>query len=123
VSAAISPVAIARATEQLRQERETFNQVKNQAARWFLLRLVMGYSAIILLCAVMFVASYVLMHAPDYTKEVVVAAGAALFVDVIGLLVAVWKIALNPGFHATLSPVTREEIPLFSATASREETA
>ena len=46
---------------------------------------------------------------------VVTTAGAALFVDVLGLLIAVWKIALNPDFHAKLSPITHEEIPVLTA--------
>ncbi len=111
----LSPVAIERATEQLRQERETFNQAKHHEGRWFILRLVMGYSAVVLLAAVMVVASYILFSAAAFPAGVVTAAGAALFVDVLGLLVAVWKIALNPDFHAKLTPVTREELPLISA--------
>lgn len=111
----LSPVAIERATEQLRQERETFNQAKDHEGRWFILRLVMGYSAVVLLGAVMVVASYILFNAAAFPGGVVTAAGAALFVDVLGLLIAVWKIALNPDFHAKLTPVTREELPSVSA--------
>ncbi len=111
----LSPVAIERATEQLRQERETFNQAKDHEGRWFILRLVMGYSAVVLLGAVMVVASYILFNATAFPAAVVTTAGAALFVDVLGLLIAVWKIALNPDFHAKLAPVTREELPPVSA--------
>jgi len=113
----LSPVAIERATEQLRQERETFNQAKQHEARWFVLRLVMGYSAVVLLGGVMVVASYILFNASAFPAAVVTAAGGALFVDVLGLLIAVWKIALNPDFHAKLSPVTHEEIPASAAPA------
>lgn len=111
----LSPVAIERATEQLRQERETFNQAKQHEGRWFVLRLVMGYSAVVLLGAVMLVASYILFNAAAFPTGVVTAAGAALFVDVLGLLIAVWKIALNPDFHAKLTPITREELPSLSS--------
>jgi hypothetical protein len=38
-------------------------------------------------------------------------AGAALFVDVLGLLVGVWKIALNPGLATKLQPVTTTKLP------------
>jgi hypothetical protein len=118
----LSPVAIERATEQLRQERETFNQAKNHEGRWFILRLVMGYSAVVLLGAVMVVASYILFNAAAFPAGVVTAAGAALFVDVLGLLIAVWKIALNPDFHAKLTPVTREELPPVSAQSATPQT-
>lgn len=107
----LTPVVLARATEQLRQERETFDQAKQHEGRWFVLRLVMGYAAVILLAAIMVVASYVLFNATQFPPAVVTAAGAALFVDVLGLLIAVWKIALNPNFYARLGPVTRVAFP------------
>jgi len=107
----ITPVVVARATEQLRQERETFDQAKQHEGRWFVLRLVMGYAAVILLAAIMVVASYILFNAATFPTAVVTAAGAALFVDVLGLLVAVWKIALNPNFYARLGPVTTVSLP------------
>ncbi|MBM4325743.1 MAG: hypothetical protein FJ118_01155 [Deltaproteobacteria bacterium] len=103
----LTPVVLARATEQLRQERETFDQAKKHEGRWFVLRLVMGYAAVILLAGIMVVASYVLFNGSAFPAAVVTAAGAALFVDVLGLLTAVWKIALNPNFYARLGPVTR----------------
>jgi hypothetical protein len=107
----LTPVVIARATEQLRQERETFDQARKHESRWFILRLVMGYAAVLLLAAVMFVASYILFNNPKFPSTVVTAAGAALFVDVLGLLTTVWKIALNPEFYAKLGPVTQVKLP------------
>ena len=109
--AKLTPVVVARATEQLRQERETFDQAKQHEGRWFVLRLVMGYSAVLLLGAIMAVASYVLFNSSSFPAGVVTAAGAALFVDVLGLLMAVWKIALNPNFSARLAPVTQVALP------------
>ena len=109
--AELTPVVIARATEQLRQERETFDQAKRHEARWFILRLAMGYCAVLLLGVIMAVASYVLFDSPKFPTSVVSAAGAALFVDVVGLLAAVWKIALNPNFSARLTPVTQIALP------------
>jgi hypothetical protein len=108
----ITPVILARATEQLRQERETFDQAKQHEARWFVLRLVMGYAAVVLLSAVIIVASYILFNNAYFPATVVVAAGAALFVDVVGLLVSVWKIVLNPNFAARLGPVTKVKLDI-----------
>lgn len=107
----VTPVVLARATEQLRQERETFDQAKQHEGRWFILRLVMGYASVMLLAAIMMVASYILFNASAFPGGVVTAAGGALFVDVLGLLVAVWKIALNPNFYARLGPVTQVTLP------------
>jgi hypothetical protein len=100
------PVVLARATEQLRQERETFDQAKKHEALWFYLRLVMGYASVVLLTAIMFIASFILFRSSQFSAGVVTTAAAALFADVLGLLVAVWKIVLNPKFYADLGPVT-----------------
>lgn len=102
----LTPVLLARASERLRQERETFDQQKLHEERWFCLRLVMGYSAVILLVSIMAVSTYLLFNASKFSSSVVASAGAALFVDVLGLLIGVWKIALNPSFLTKLGPVT-----------------
>ena len=102
------PIRIERATEQLRQEREVFNQRKNQESRWFLLRLTMGYASVVLLFAVIVISALVLFNSADFPDFTVKAAGAALFADVVGLLVGVWKIVLKPDFMTKLSPETQE---------------
>ena len=106
-----APVVLARATEQLRQERETFDQARRHESLWFCLRLVMGYASVVLLAAIMIVASLILFRASQFPITVVTAAAAALFADVLGLLIAVWKIVLNPNFYASLAPVTTVQVP------------
>jgi hypothetical protein len=103
----LSPIDFERASENLRQERETFDQRKRHENRWFLLRLAMGYSSILLLASIMALSTYILLRAKEFPASVVASAGAALFVDVLGLLVSVWKIALNPDFTTKLAPVTQ----------------
>jgi hypothetical protein len=107
----ILAVQIERAAEQLRQEREIFEQRKQHESRWFCLRLVMGYLSVVLLIAVMLIASYILFNNPSFPPSVVAAAGAALFADVLGMLVGVWKIALNPNFMTQVTPVTSITLP------------
>jgi hypothetical protein len=102
----IVPILLERQREQLRQEREIFEQRKRQDANWFLLRQAMGYSAIVLLGLVAAVSSYVVLHAQAYHVGVSGTAGGALFVDVLGLIAAVWKLVLNPGSITQLSTVT-----------------
>jgi|SRR5208337_2123889 len=106
----ISPIRIERAKEQLRQEREVFDQRKCQEARWFLLRLSMGYASVVLLFAVVLICSLVLFSAPKFSEFTVKAAGAALFADVVGLLISVWKVVLKADFMSKLTPETREEL-------------
>ena len=106
----LTPIRIERAMEQLRQEREVFNQRKNQESRWFILRLTMGYTSIILLFAVIVISALVLLYSQNFPDFTVKAAVAALFVDVLGLLIGVWKIVLKPDFLTKLKAETQEEL-------------
>ena len=104
--ATLSPIEIERANERLRQERVTFEQRKSHDQLWFMLRLTMSITAITLLSAIMVVATYIIIHHETFPGFLVSAAGIALFTDVLGLLVAVWKIVLNPESVTKLEPVT-----------------
>lgn len=112
-NADVTPILIERAAEQLRQEREIFEQRKLQESRWFWLRLVMGYSSIVLLVTVMGISSYILVNAAMFNSVVVTSAGAALFVDVLGLLISVWKVVLSPTTTSQLTAATMINLPEF----------
>ena len=107
----VTPLLIERADEKLRQEREIFNQRRIHDSRWFHLRLIMGYTSVVLLGSVMAVASVILFNNSEYPQSVVTAAGAALFIDVLGMLIGVWKIVLAPTSSGELQPVTEVELP------------
>jgi hypothetical protein len=92
--------------EAIRQQSETFEQLKRQDQQWFSLRLTMGYSAVVLLLVVLSVCAVVIFAAGRFPEFVVKAASVTLFADVIGLLLSVWKVALNPTFQNRLRPVT-----------------
>src|SRR6266568_1451679 len=100
---------VERVKERLRQERVTFNQHRAHENRWFVLRLVMGYSSVLLFIAITVVSSYILLHGSSFSATVVTAAAGALFTDSLGLIVSVWKVVLNPGFMTKLGPVTQVE--------------
>lgn len=100
------PVILEREAEKLRQEKETFDQRKEQENRWFKLRLIMGYSAVVLLAAIMVVSSFIVLNHQKFPGAVVTVSGGALFGDVLGLLICVWKIVLNPNFMTKLTPAT-----------------
>jgi len=117
----MTPIKIERAMEQLRQEREIFGQRKAQESRWFILRLTMGYASVALLLAVIIICSIVLFRSSKFPEFTVKAAGAALFVDVLGLLIGVWKIVLKPDFITQLTAETREELPVSSEPNKRTE--
>jgi hypothetical protein len=99
-------IRLEQATERLRQEAETFNQIKNHVDRWFRLRLIMGYVAVFVLPSLLTISAYVIINSSSFSKAVVTSASGALFVDGLSFLVAVWKIVLNPGSMSSLGPVT-----------------
>jgi hypothetical protein len=105
---AFQPV-VERIKERLRQERETFDQHKAHENRWFHLRLVMGYSSVVLLVAIMIVSSYILFNNASFSGTVVSLAGAALFADTLGLIISIWKVVFNPDFMTKLAPITQLE--------------
>lgn len=101
---------LAAAEERLRQERETFDQRKQQNARWFTLRLTMGFIAALLLPVVAVIMLVMMLGHEQFPSSVVGWAGRILFADVVGLLITVWKFALNPGSVTRLEPVTSAEL-------------
>jgi len=101
-----STIALQSAMERLRQEKVTFNQLKAQSERWFSLRLTMGYIAVILLPTIAALSGYIILNPQYYSATALTTASSALFVDVLGLLVAVWKVVLNPESVSKLAPVT-----------------
>jgi len=118
---ATAAVLLERAVEQLRQERDTFELRKAQEVRWFQLKLVMGYAAVALVIAVMFIAGYVLLGPRMFSPTVVNMAATALLVDVLGLFAAVWKIVLNPSSGTRLAPVTNHHEPVVAAATPESE--
>lgn len=51
------PIDIAFAHERLRQRQETFNQIKAQDARWFVMRLTMGWVSVAVIVFITIVCS------------------------------------------------------------------
>lgn len=105
----LTPIDIERASEKIRQEKETFDQRKRQDSMWFVLKLIMGFFSVILLATVLVIATYILVNNNKFPTAVVTSAGAALFVDILGLIISVWKIVLNPNSITKLEPVTETE--------------
>lgn len=99
-----------RMEELLRQQRETFDQQKSQESKWFNLRLQMGYTAALMLPLIALVCTYILFESDSFPATVVTSAGATLFVDILGLITAVWKVVLNPNSNTQLKPVVPNDI-------------
>lgn len=105
----LTPIEFERAAERVRQERETFDQRKRHDNLWFILKLIMGFFSIILLAAVLIISTYILFNHTRFPISVVTSAGVALFADILGLIISVWKIVLNPQTVTRLEPVIKEE--------------
>jgi hypothetical protein len=107
----LTAIDIERATEQLRQERETFDQQKKHDNRWFILRLVMGYSTVVMQGAILVISSWIIFHASAFSPVVAKFAAGALFVDAVGLVASVWRGVLKPNAEKRLGPVTKAKLP------------
>ena len=104
-------VAFAQAQEALRQQRETFEQARIHANRWFHLRLAVGLASILMLPTILLVSARILLSDQPYPAELQAAAAGALFVDTVGVLLAVWKIVLNKDSQTPLTPTTMMPAP------------
>src|SRR5438270_12114846 len=94
------------ASERLRQERETFDLTKIHANRWFGLRLVTGYISIVLLLAIATTCIFVIFHLTHYSDQVIACTTSVLGANIIGTVLIVLKIVLNPASVTKLIPVT-----------------
>jgi len=93
----LDAIEIAKAQEGLRQRRETFDQLKIQDRRWFLLRLIMGWVAIVMLPLLGIVSILILLHHEEFATDIVTIATTALLVDILGLVIAIVKLVLGDG--------------------------
>lgn len=98
-------IKLLEAQEQLRQRRETFDQRRRQDSRWFLLKLVMGWTSVVLLPGIGVTCGYVIFNFHDFEPATVTAATAALLVDTLGLVLSVWRLVLGKG-HDPLQPIS-----------------
>ena len=96
----------ARAREQLRQERETFDQAKAHDARWFTLRLATGYAGIGLLLAIALISGLILCRPASYVPATTEIAATVLLADMLGLAVSIFKLVLQQVSAVPLKPVT-----------------
>lgn len=96
----------ARAREQLRQERTTFDQAKAHDACWFTLRLAMGYAGNGFLITIALVSGYILLYPGCFAPATIAVAATTLLVDMLGLVVSIFKLVLQQGSAVPLKPIT-----------------
>jgi hypothetical protein len=103
-------VSTERARQRLKQEQTAFEQRLRQDAQWFKVRQTAGYGAVFGLLAILGGSGYILLSG-DYSAQVTGAAGTAIFVDILGLFVGVWKVALKGAPSGPVEPTTELEPP------------
>jgi hypothetical protein len=93
-------------TEQLRQEKETFDQAKSDTQSWSKLRLSMGWTALVLLPTLAAAAIFILIEHDHFSTVATTSAAATVLLQTVTLVVAVWRLVLGSG-PAPLAPVTK----------------
>jgi hypothetical protein len=88
-------LVLARAQEWLRQSQETFNQKKLQDHRWFQLQFLTGFVCIGLMPSLAAFCGLVLWRHESFSASVVSAAAGALFLDILGFMLAAGKIIIG----------------------------
>lgn len=96
----------ARRDEQLRQEREAFDENQRQVQSWARLRQSMGWTALVALVILCAVSIYVLISHAEFPEGAIAAAAATVFVQTLALIAAVWRVVLGTG-PQPLVPLTR----------------
>lgn len=86
-----------RVSERLRQQRETFDQLKAHDAFWFKLRLATGLVAIIAQLVVLFVAARVVLTPSQYSEIAIILAAVVILADIAGLAGTVLLLVLRDG--------------------------
>jgi hypothetical protein len=99
-------IQIQRAIESLRQERETFNQLKKHDEYWFYLKWGLGFCSIPIMFIVLFFSIYIIYNYNSFSDAAVIAGGMGLIGDIVGSAASIWKITMNPKTMTELRPVT-----------------
>ena len=103
---AADEILLAQANERLRQERETFDQRKDQDRRAFLAQNAMSWVIIFTLPSILIAAACILIFHGDFDATTVKLAASALLVDGLGAAVSIYKSNAGRMPRHILSPVT-----------------
>jgi hypothetical protein len=95
------------AAERLRQERETFDQAKQQDRQYFFIRLAMGWVVVFTLPAIMAICIAIVCLHRHFAGGTVTMATATLLVDGAGTIFSFYRLVLSRDAVRSLAPVTR----------------
>src|SRR4051812_30889743 len=106
---ATDAIRIAEANERLRQERETFDQQKLHAAKYFVVRLAMAWVVVISLPAILVTCIVIITLHGHFSDETVTAATTGLLVDGLASLFSLYKVMISGDASVSLTPVTSSQ--------------
>jgi hypothetical protein len=104
-------IALAQAQQRLQQERETFEQRKQQDASWFKVRRAIGWVAVITLPAILVVAGLIIRFHGSFSDSTVAIATSALLVDALATAGSLYKMVIGTQGNNPLEPVTLDASP------------
>lgn len=108
----INAVRLAQAEERLRQQRLMADEKIARARAFRRLQIAAGWTAVLMLPSIATVCVIIIIEYQKVPNQLLTGASAALFVDVLGLLVAAYRsMIVQKVPDEPLSPVT--EAPLF----------
>lgn len=93
--------------EKIRQEKESFNVRKLHVQRMNKLKLVMGYSSIVILVVILISCLYIFFDSKMFDRVIVDSATKAFFIDLIALIFLTYKMVLFTK-EEKLEPTIRE---------------
>jgi hypothetical protein len=94
----------------LEQEKICFEESRKHYNRWNILKLIMGYSAIAILICIMLICGNVIFNYTRFSEKIIFSCICALFTDIVGLMVAIYKIVLKENNISEFKPITKREI-------------
>src|SRR5688500_9298541 len=79
----------------LEQARETFEIRRAHDRHWRRVRLIIAYTSVLMIIAIMILCTYVILNYRHFPAVVLNAAIAAYFVDILGVLILTWKLVFR----------------------------
>jgi hypothetical protein len=107
-------LAVLQTREALRQQRETFELNKLMDHRWERIRLMMAYTALMLMPIISLASVWAIVHQKDFSNEVITLSASALLIHSLGLMQWVWRMVVSKHPSrltiATRTPFTSKDL-------------
>jgi len=93
----------------LEQEKICFEENKKHFIRWNILKLIMGYSALLILICVIFICGFIIINHSNFTEKVLIFSVSVLLLDLVLLMITIYKIVLKNNNIDDFKPITKRK--------------